>query len=313
MARIPRFHDPRRIGTLFYPDVSKIAAQAARAGLPPASEDLCRTHLLIVDMQVDFCHERGALHVPGAKEDLARLIEFIYRRAESITSITCSLDSHLPHQIFTPSWWSDARGRQTPAFTIVTRDDLDQGIWRPRREPAWSRRYLRRLERTAKKALTIWPYHVPIGGVGQALDPELWSAVFWHALARESQPTFWTKGSNPKTEHYSLIRPEIPVSSSDAGGRGLLRLLRSQDRIIVAGEAASHCVLETLEDLVEEFGGQPRALRRLCLLRDCTSPVAHPRVDFAALTEKRFAEFERMGIRFIKSGDPAAWSDLLRS
>ncbi len=102
MAQTPTFYDPERIGTLFYPDLQAIAAEAARAGLKPVREDDIRIHLLLIDMQVTFCHEKGALYVPGALDDLRRLIEFIYRNAERISHITCSLDSHNPFQIFHP-------------------------------------------------------------------------------------------------------------------------------------------------------------------------------------------------------------------
>lgn len=304
MAKIPKFHDPNRVGTLFYPDVTAIASQAAGAKLPPASGDKIKTHLLIVDMQVDFCHERGTLYVPGAKDDIRRLIEFIFRNAERITDITCSLDSHLPHQIFHPAWWMDKDGKNPAPFIIITADDVRKGTWRPVRETEWSLRYVEKLQADAKKELTIWPYHVPIGGVGSALDPELWSAVFWHALARGSEPTLWTKGSVPQTEYYSMVRPEVAVPGQPMAGKEFLAMLRRRDYILIAGEAASHCVLETVEDLVEEFAGSSEMLKRLYILRDCTSPVRHPQIDFEVLTAKRFAEFEKRGVRFIRSTDP---------
>jgi nicotinamidase-related amidase len=306
MAKPPKFYDPTRIGTLFYPNTAAISAEADAAKLPPAAEDKTKIHLLLVDMQIDFCHERGALYVPGARDDIRRVIEFIYHNAERITDITCSLDSHLPHQIFHASWWTDAHGNHPPPFTIITAADIKNRKWQPLREPEWSRKYVQKLEAHAKKALTIWPYHVPIGGVGNALDPELWSAIFWHALARQSQPTLWTKGSIPKTEHYSIVQPEILVREHPKGGKSkeFLDLLRKRDYVLIAGEASSHCVLETIEDLVEEFGKKRGALEKFYVLRDCTSPVQHPQIDFAALTKKRFAEFEKAGIRFINSTDP---------
>jgi nicotinamidase-related amidase len=303
MARPPEFYNPGRIGTLFYPDVATIAGAAGAAKLPPAAEDKTKVHLLIVDMQVDFCHERGSLYVPGAKDDIRRLIEFIYRNADYITEITCSLDSHLPHQIFHPAWWVDSAGNNPAPFTIITADDVHKRKWRPVRHREWSLRYVEKLQADAKKELTIWPYHVPIGGVGSALDPELWSAVFWHALARGSQPNMWTKGSLPQTEHYSIVRPEVPVPGQPLAGKEFLAMLRKRDYILIAGEAASHCVLETVEDLVEEFAGTPGMLSRLYILRDCTSPVRHPQIDFEALTAQRFAEFEKRGVHFINSTD----------
>ena len=305
MTHPPASYDPSRIGTLFYPDLAALAREAAQADLPAASEDPTQTHLLIIDMQVDFCHEQGALYVPGAGADIRRLIEFIYRHAERITGITCSLDSHLTYQIFHPSWWADEEGHHPAPFTVITRRDVDEGRWRPLFKPEWSSTYVRKLEERAKRELIIWPYHVPIGGVGNALDPELWSAVFWHSVARQSQPTWWTKGSLPETEHYSILRPEIRVPDApQAETTALIEKLGGQDHLIIAGEASSHCVLETVEDLAEEFADRPEILDRIFILRDCTSPVQHPEIDFAALTAECFARFEEQGIHFILSTDP---------
>lgn len=306
MANAPAYYDANRIGTLFYPDVARIAEEAASASLPPVEEDAEKVHLLIIDMQVDFCHEAGALYAPGAKDDIRRLIEFIHRNAERITDITCSLDSHLPFQIFHPAWWADSDGAHPDPFTIITRDDVERGKWRPLFDETWSREYVRRLEEQSKKQLLIWPYHVPIGGVGHALDPELWSAVFWHSVARRTQPRWWSKGSVPRTEHYSVVQPEIPVPDDPRGGRSVefLEMLYSQDYILLAGEAESHCVLETVKDLVNEFDKRPEMLERLYILRDCMSPVPHPEVDFHAIAVEAFKEYEQRGVRFINSTDP---------
>ena len=306
MENYPSFYRPERVGSLFYPDVPRIAEEAVQATLPAAGGDERRTHLLIIDMQIDFCHVEGTLSVPGALEDVRRLIEFIYRRAASLTSISCSLDSHLPLQIFHSSWWVDKGGNHPPSLTLISPEDVESGRWVPVYQPEWSRRYVLELAHDAKKDLTIWPYHVPLGGIGHALDVELWSAVFWHSLARRSQVRWWLKGSVARTEHYSAIQPEIAVPEDPAGGknRSLLDLLRSQDLIFIAGQAASHCLLETVEDLVEEFQSQAGMLNRIFVLEDCTSPVAHPEIDFAAATEKRFEDFRQQGINFVRSTDP---------
>ena len=196
MSDFPEFYRPERIGTLFYPDMAAVAAAAAAADLSPAAADSRRVHLLIVDMQVDFCHEQGALYVPGAEGDIRRLIEFIFRQGGHIGEITCTLDSHLPFQIFHPPWWSDAEGNHPEPLTLITAADVEKGRWRPLVEPQWSREYVHRLEAESKKQLTIWPFHVMIGGPGNALDTELWQAVQWHALARKTQPAWLRKGRN---------------------------------------------------------------------------------------------------------------------
>ncbi len=305
MTQFPSFYDPNRIGTLFHPDIPAIAVDAAKANLSSASQDKQKTHLMIIDMQIDFCHARGTLNVPGSLDDIKRLTEFIYKNAERITNITCSLDSHLPHQIFHPVWWADAEGNHPEPFTLITYEDIKSGKWRPLVAPVQSTNYVKELEAQAKKQLTIWPYHVMIGSIGNALDQELWSAIIWHSLARKTQPTWLTKGSIPLTEHYSIIQPEVPVPNHPLGGKNkaFLDTLSDADVVIVAGEAESHCVLETVEDLVEDFGNKPDALQKIYFLRDCTSPVIHPDIDFHAIALKRFAEFERQGVNFINSRD----------
>lgn len=306
MSKFPSFYDPKRIGTLFHPDVAVIAAEAASANLKAAAEDREKVHLVIIDMQIDFCHTNGTLNVPGSLDDLRRTIEFIYNNAERITNITCSLDSHLPHQIFSPGWWVDAAGNHPAPFTLISYNDIKQGVWRPVVAPLQSTEYVKKLEAEAKKTLCIWPYHTMIGNIGNALDQELWSAVFWHSIARKSQPTFLTKGSVPLTEHYSIVQPEVPVASHPLGGKNkaFLDTLAEADVVLVAGEAESHCVLESVEDIVEDFGNKPEALKKLYFLRDCTSPVLHPDIDFHAIAIKRFDEFERQGVNFINSSDP---------
>jgi nicotinamidase/pyrazinamidase len=306
MADFPDFYDSNRIGTLFYPDVSTIAAQAESAGLPPAEGDVVKLLLLIIDMQVDFCHPSGTLYVPGAPDDIRRLIEFLYRNAERISHITCSLDSHYPLQIFHAAWWVDANGKHPAPYTIISAEEVEVGRWRPLFEAEWSIQYVQRLGEQAKKQLIIWPYHVSIGAVGNALDPELWSAVFWHSIARRSQPTWWTKGGIPRTEHYSILRPEIEIPGESHGtlSTDFIQSLAEYDYMVIAGEAESHCVLETAEDLVKVFSGRPDQLSKIHILRDCTSPVVHPEVDFHAIAQQRFAEHEKLGLRFIDSTNP---------
>lgn len=306
MATFPGFYDASRIGSLFYPDLARIADEAAAAHLPPAARDRQDLYLVVIDMQVDFCHERGSLNVPGALGDIRRTIEFIYHNAARITHIACSLDSHVPGQIFAPLWWADSKGNHPAPFTIITAGDLTSGRWRPLFEPEWSLSYVQRLEANHKKQLCIWPYHVQLGSVGHALDPELWSAIFWHSVARQSQPLWLIKGDVPLTEHYSIIQPEVPVPAQPGGGKNqtFMDILSQADDIYIAGEAESHCVLETVEDLVEEFGDQPAALARVHFLRDCTSPVVHPEIDFHKIAQARFAEFARLGVRFVNSTDP---------
>lgn len=301
----PDFYNPTQIGTLFYPDMTAIAAGAEAVDWPPAAADTHHTVLLLIDMQIDFCHEQGALYVPGAPGDIGRVNDFIFRYGRYLTHTIATLDSHLPFQIFHAAWWADADGNHPEPLTIISADEVDAGAWRPLVMPDFSRRYVHRLEEKSKKQLTIWPYHVLIGGMGNALDPTLWSVVMWHALARKTQPTWLVKGRVPQSEHYSAVQPEIDVPGHPHGQKHtpFLETLAAADTVIVAGEAESHCVLETLTDIVNEFRATPELLQKFYVLQDCTSPVQHPDVDFHALAQEQFAQFADLGVNFVNSTD----------
>ena len=305
MSEFPDFYDPEQIGSLFYPDVNAVAQAAAEASLPAAAGDAKRVHLLVIDMQVDFCHDNGSLYVPGAEGDIRRLTEFIFRHAGRITDVTCTLDSHLPYQIFHAAWWVDEEGNHPDPLTIITAEDVRAGRWRPLEMPEWSRQYVERLEQQSKKQLTIWPYHVMVGGMGNALDPQLWSAIIWHALARKTQPVWMRKGLVPQSEYYSAIQPEIEVPDHPHGTphSSLYDTVKESDAVVVAGEAKSHCVLETLEDIVAHFEGEPEVLEKVYVLVDCMSSVAHPEVDFEAIAVERFEAFAERGVNLVKSTD----------
>lgn len=308
MVTTPEFYDAQRVGTLFYPDPLLIASEAKSAALSPAAADGLNVKLLLIDMQVDFCHREGTLYVPGAEDDMRRLASFVFRHAQVITDIICTLDSHLPYQIFHAAWWVDEEGRNPEPLTIIELADVERGRWRPVVMPDYSRQYVRRLEEQAKKKLTIWPYHVLMGGLGNALDPSLWSVVMWHSLARNAQPTWLPKGRVPQSEHYSAIQPEIEVSGHPQGQKhgALLSTLAQADALFIAGEAQSHCVLETVEDLVSEYGTDRDMLQKIYVLEDCMSPVVHPEIDFGAIADRRFAAFAELGLNVVRSTDDLA-------
>jgi nicotinamidase-related amidase len=85
---------------------------------------------------------------------------------------------------------------------------------------------------------------------------------------------------------------------------GVLEALRAADAVFIAGEAQSHCVLETLEDIVDIFGDEAASLEKFYLLVDCTSSVLHPQIDFEALSLEAFERFARRGLQFVRSTDP---------
>jgi nicotinamidase-related amidase len=107
----------------------------------------------------------------------------------------------------------------------------------------------------------------------------------------------------PGTEHYSPFEPEVKVATHPHGALNttLLKLLETHERILVAGEAKSHCVLEACATMVRHFAGQPDVLSRIRFLRDCTSSVVAPEIDFEAMAECELAAFEKKGMRMSSS------------
>lgn len=302
----PEYYRPEKVGQLYVPDTAAAVAAGAGLRLPPASGDTVRTLLLLVDVQVDFVHPDGALSVPGAVDDTRRIIEWIYNHTSEITTIAASLDSHLPLQIFSPTWWANADGKHPDPFTVITAEDVDSGLWRPLYEIEWSHHYVHKLKEQARKDLMIWPFHTLIGTPGHTLVPPLYEAIAYHAAARQSQPEFLVKGSIPKTEHYSIFEPEVKVPDDPMGrlNTPFLDLLANYDRIYFTGQAKSHCVLETANSLMHAFSGKPEIIDKMRFIEDTTSSVAHPVIDFDALANEVFLGYAAQGLRFVKSTDP---------
>ena len=299
----PSYYDPERVGTLYVPDTAAAIGEGLAAGLPEAAADDRRLVLLLVDVQVDFIHLDGALSVPGAVEDARRTAEWIYRHVGEITAIAASLDSHLPAQIFFPTWWVNGAGEHPDPYTSITSQQVRQGVWKPVYQPEWSAMYVKRLQEQAKKELMIWPYHTMIGTPGHNLTPALYEAVVYHATARQADPTFIVKGSLPQTEFYSLLEPEVKVPGDELN-RNFLDELLGYDLIYVAGQAKSHCVLETVTSIMRTLGDDPQALGKLRLLEDCTSSVQHPEIDFETIANRTYAGFREHGLRLVWSTDP---------
>ncbi len=306
MTHFPEFYHAEKIGTAFVPDTMTVIEAGKDRALTEAQRDQSRVILLLVDPQVDFIHTDGALSVPGAVEDTRRTIEWIFRHVAHLTAIAASLDSHIPNQIFSPTWWKNDAGEHPAPFTPITDEQVDAGVWTPIFEVEWSRAYVHQLENDAKKELMIWPYHTLIGTPGHTITPALYEAIAYHASARQSRPTFLHKGSISKTEHYSLLEPEVKVPDEPQGSLNVefLNMLASYDLVYVAGQAKSHCVLETVTSVMRHYHDQPEQIAKWRILTDCMSSVAHPEIDFEALANDTLAAYAEQGLTLVTSADP---------
>jgi len=329
---LPPFFDPAAASRVYRVIYQERAAQArewaAAHGIAPAAEDTWRVALLLIDVQNTFCLPEFELFVAGrsgrgAVEDCGRITSFLYRNLDRITQVVTTLDTHTAAQIFHPLFWAGPDGAHPAPHTVITLADVEGGRWRvnPALVPAvapregfdveaWGCHYARRLAEGGKYPLVVWLYHSMVGGIGHAMVSAVHEAVFFHSITRQSPTRVEIKGRNPLTENYSVLRQEV---MEDAAGtpiafanRDLVEHLLSFDTVIVAGEAQSHCVGWTVEDLLSEIRARDqRLVRKIALLDDCTSPVVVPGVvDFTDAAEAAYARFAEAGMRRAASTEP---------
>jgi nicotinamidase-related amidase len=332
---LPPHYDPETVGEVWRVPYEERAHEAERwtaeHGLAPASEDATRICLVAVDVQNTFCIPGFELFVGGrsgtaAVDDNRRLCEFLYRNLDAITQIVPTLDTHQAMQVFHAIWLVDDEGRHPAPYTLVSSADVEAGRWRvdptvavslgldPEYAQRHLRHYTRALELSGKYELTIWPYHAMLGGIGHALVSAVEAAVFFHTIARRSQPDFQQKGHSPLTEHYSVLGPEITEGPDgerlgDRNAR-LLRELAVFDAVVIAGQAKSHCVAWTIDDLLSSDVLREQGLaEKVYLLEDCTSPVVVPgAVDYTDEADAAFTRFGDAGMHVVRSTDPiASW------
>jgi len=314
----PSFYDSNKVGTLYLPRLADVEKEADGLQIPASANDKAgsRVALLLIDMQIDFCHENGSLSVPGSLDDIRRVVDFIFNNLEKITAIFGSLDSHLLFQIFFRSWWQLQTGEKPAYFTEVYKDtpknrhaltkSINDGEIRPTIDPIASIDYTEKLLQQANKPLCIWTYHTLLGTLGQAMDPALFEVLAFHAFARKSQLNFLQKGQIPQTEMYGILSPEVKIPTHKQGGfnTDFLNMLMKYDKVIIAGEAKSHCVLASIIQIHNFFINTDKAiLKKIYVLEDCMSSVKHPAIDFEAITLAEFDKFRSSGINIVKSTD----------
>jgi nicotinamidase-related amidase len=327
---IPEHFDPKKVGEVWRVPYRERATQAKdwakQHSIQPASTDQNQTCLLIIDAQNTFCLPEFELFVggrsgSGAVDDNLRLCEFIYRNLNAITTIAPTMDTHTALQIFHRIFWIDEAGEHPiPAATSITLEDVQKGIWKVNPAIAHSIsgdnfsalekqafHYVKKLSADGKYPLTIWPYHSMLGGIGHALVSAVEEAVFFHTIARNSQALFEIKGGNPLTENYSVLRPEVlegfdgnPIAEKNAK---FIDKLLDFDAVIIAGQAKSHCVAWTIDDLLTEIlARDPNWAKKVYLLEDCTSPVVVPGVvDFTEQADAAYQRFAAAGMNVVKS------------
>lgn len=340
----PFFVSARAANWDYAPNQSQLFTDATewrrRHSVPLAATDQLNVHLLLIDVQKDFCLPQGSLYVggrsgQGAIQDSARIAEFIYRNLPHITNITTTLDTHFAYQIFSPSFWVDQAGAPLQPYREVTSAQVAAGEARPNPAVAkwlcngnytWlvqqAAHYCAELEKAGKYRLYLWPPHCLLGSDGHPLVGVIHEARLFHSYARGSQSLCEVKGGNELTENYSVLRPEVltrhdgkPLAQRNTR---FLQTLLSSDAVIIAGQAASHCVKSSIDDLLSEILAQDAALaQKVYILKDCMSAVTVPDgksgflADFTPQADDALNRFANAGMRIVSSTDAMqAWPGL---
>ena len=93
-----------------------------------------------------------------------------------------------------------------------------------------------------------------------------------------------------------------------------MKILKDVDKLVIAGQAKSHCVAFTISDLLSDLKKEdPALVQKIYLLEDCTSPVVVPDADYTEQADEAFARFAEAGMHLVHSTDPvSSWPDFDR-
>lgn len=260
-----------------------------------------KTVLLLIDCQADFCNPSGSLYVPGADLDCARLADALICNLSKVDHVIATLDTHHKQHIAHRYFWIDPVTKAHPApFTSVCQEDIDAGkITTTRKEDMyWAQVYLARLHDDNKESgvrptvLTIWPDHCLVGTTGHNLYYPIQQALQEWERQTDKQAQMVLKGFNNQTEHYSVFRAEVEVTTDKINtewNKQLIRQLDGYGRIVVAGQARSHCVNLSVRDLVSKVGPH-----KVYVATDACSDV----IGFQEMGDQFEKDMREKGVRF---------------
>jgi len=329
----PNFYEPARFNMLYderFPTVAlEAAAMQRQHNVMPARSDRQgkRIAVFLIDFQRTFAAPNlipgpgnfdFQLGVPGALQDAQRFCEWFMSNANRIGRKYITLDTHSGAQIFHSMFWQDGSGNHPPPFTIMEKKGgsivgSDGKQYFAKYHPALAEKYLEMLAGGGKYSLMIWPYHSMNGSLGHALITPLHEVLFWHDLLRQEQTYQQTKGTWVLTEAYSGISDEIREVTVNGQKHvigqvysQLLKAVDDNDQVVFAGEASSHCVKATIEDMANLTAQKdPELLKKFFILKDCMSPVPQTPggPDFPAIAQQALSKFKSMGMNIVTTQD----------
>lgn len=340
---IPTFFNPANAHDPAYQPSMRMVYEAAeeavkKDAIAPAISDKVRTVGLGIDLQCDFGFPTGSLYVAGrsgtgAMDDAERIARMTYENLSIITDWLPTFDTHVAFQIFFASFWRTSNGEPVQPFIEISAAEVRDGKYVPAPWTAQFARgsdgkpnyqwvkdyalwYCEQLEQKGKFKLFIWPEHCLLGTMGHALMGVIAEARMYHAYTRRSSNNNLVKGDLVFTENYSVLSPEI-LTSHDGRAVGqrntrMLEVLLNYDNVVLFGQAGSHCVNWSIDDILGYILSQDPALaKKVYVVKDCMSPVVIPGgPDFTQEMLNAFDRFEQAGMHLVESTTPMRdWPD----
>lgn len=285
--------------------------------------------LLIVDPQNDFVvaddghGHQGTLVVPGAVEDMNRVTDLVIRATRSknlLGGVAVTADTHQGIGIERPGWWVYAKDRSlVQPFTVLGPfpDGSMAVVYDSNGQPTdrevvtaipsllhkggvtgqGSLGYLKALQKRGRSHM-VWPTHCVLGTWGFGVYEPLARALTDWEIQSMDRITWVLKGTDPETEQFSAIKAEVenPKNPNTHANVPFVNYLLRFDEIIIAGEARSHCVDDTVTDIANLFGND-LLVQKMVFLVDGSSDVS----GFSEKGEKFMRDLKARGMRTAKS------------
>jgi nicotinamidase/pyrazinamidase len=255
--------------------------------------------VLAIDVQNDFMDiTSAALPVTGAVKDTERIADLI--KKVNPQTIFASQDSHYTLDIAHTGWWKDAQGNNLPPFTMITSADIENGKYIPVIDPKRSLDYIKKLEANGEYVHILWPDHCLMGTEGHAFHPTFFAAIQEWMHKNKRWANFIVKGVNPYTEHFGIFRANVPLQEdpNTQVNQGIFATLNSHDTIYLVGQARSHCVANSLKQMLSIA---PQLASKLVVLEDCMSNVAGLPTDFYNMVDTIYSDAKAQGVQITTS------------
>eukprot|EP01034_Spumella_vulgaris_P030334 gene30334-37531_t len=174
---------------------------------------------------------------------------------KDIGEIFVTLDSHHKKHIAHQAFWSnkendkEGTGESPPLYSKILSSQIGSE-WHPR------------------------DVSLKIGTVGHSIQDGIQEAITeWCEENFTKTVKHIFKGMNCLTEMYSAIEAEVPMKTDPTTTKNeeLLMELKKSKRLIVCGQALSHCVNYTVRDIAADWDKDK--LRQIYVIQDCSSPV----------------------------------------